>query len=99
MISSMTMTATLKSVTMMIDSQIVIASPLAHRDRLWLLHQGPSRSAVRLTQDEARAEVRDHHRQERLRSCEADEHPDREQPAHHAVRTNVRKRPQHRPQH
>src|SRR4029077_1576057 len=89
MISSMTMTATLNSVTMVIDSQIVIGVLLADRHGLRLLHQRASRGAVRLAEDEARAEVRDHDRQERLRGGEADEHPDRQETSHDRVEPDV----------
>src|SRR5437870_1715600 len=93
MISSMTMTAMLNNVTMMTDSQSVIAASLAVRRGLRLVHRAPSRLPP-LAQDEAGAEVRERHRQQRLGADEADPHPHRQQPAHDGVEADVREGPQ-----
>src|SRR5437763_12853738 len=70
MISSMTMTAMLNKVTMMIDSQSVIAASLADRRGLRLDHRAPRRLPP-LAQDEAGADVRGRHRQQRLGADDA----------------------------
>src|SRR5207244_10472330 len=95
MISSMTMTAMLNSVTMMIDSQSVIAASLTDRRGLRLDRRAPRRLPA-LAQDEAGAEVRDRHRQQRLGADEADGHPHRQQPAHDRVEPDVPEGPQRR---